>query len=474
MPPKKLTLVLEPEPEPTLQSTANMGSIRMTDESLTVLTQSYNPVSFTTEGMMKSGGMFYKISEKDIRILKKLGQGASSIVHKGFFTQKNKFVAVKKINVFERETRHQMLNDLKALCDSANAVPGLVSFYGAYHVPESGQISIVLEYVDGGSLADVLQKVGKIPENVLSKMTSKILTALSYLHREKHMVHRDIKPANILMSLSGEPKITDFGISAFIDSTLAQCNTFLGTVTYMSPERINNAAYSFPSDIWSLGLALVELATGQYPFDATEGPLQLMIHVLQEDPPLPPAGQFSEEFRDFVRVCLAKEPHRRPPADALLKHPWIAKFANDPVDLKAFMRCCHNPYDKLDEIAVVFAFNYYALLDGGPAKVADLAPLYSKQSTLRYDGDSAVGSSSIISKLSSVATMHAGFKVTHQLDDVQCQPLGADGSALVNVSGRLVTPAAGALPQHYNEVFVLSQFQPGEYYVAHQVLRLCK
>jgi serine/threonine protein kinase len=58
-----------------------------------------------------------------------------------------------------QETRHQMLNDLKALCDAPNNVPGLVSFYGAYHVPESGQISIVLEYVDGGSLADVQAKV---------------------------------------------------------------------------------------------------------------------------------------------------------------------------------------------------------------------------------------------------------------------------------------------------------------------------
>jgi hypothetical protein len=114
-------------------------------------------------------------------------------VHKGFLIRDNKFVAIKKINVFERvravypckvlhssrssyaqglrpnalhagwrpvqETRHQMLNDLKALCDGSNNVPGLVSFFGAYHVPESGQISIVLEYVDGGSLQDLAAKV---------------------------------------------------------------------------------------------------------------------------------------------------------------------------------------------------------------------------------------------------------------------------------------------------------------------------
>ncbi|PNW81498.1 hypothetical protein CHLRE_06g249150v5 [Chlamydomonas reinhardtii] len=451
-----------------------MASIRMSDDALTVLTQSYNPVSFTTEGMRKNDGLFYKISEKDIRILKKLGQGASSIVHKGFFIRENKFVAVKKINVFERDTRHQMLNDLKALCDAPNNVPGLVSFYGAYHVPESGQISIVLEYVDGGSLADVQAKVGKIPENVLSKMTAKILRALAYLHREKHMVHRDIKPANILMTISGEPKITDFGISAFIDSTLAQCNTFLGTVTYMSPERINNQAYSFPADIWSLGLALVELATGRYPYDAGEGPLQLMIHVLQEDAPLPPAGEFSEEFRDFVRVSLQKDPHKRPMAEQLLTHPFITKYAADPVSLKAFMQCAFNPHDKLDEIAIVFAFNYYALLNAGVQRLRDLAPLYSPKSTMRYDGEMAVGRDAIIAKLQAVAQMHAGFRVVHEVVDVQCQPLGFDGSALVNVTGQLVSPAASNKPQPFMEVFVLSQIQAGEYYVANQCFRLLK
>ncbi|PNH03249.1 Mitogen-activated protein kinase kinase 1 [Tetrabaena socialis] len=437
--PPKLSLAIAIEPEP---ANGNMASIRMSDESLTVLTQSYNPVSFTTEGMRKNDGLAYK-------------------VHKGFFIRENKFVAVKKINVFERDTRHQMLNDIKALCDAPN-IPGLVSFYGAYHVPESGQISIVLEYVDGGSLADVQAKVGKIPEVVLSKMMAKILRALAFLHREKHMVHRDIKPANILMTIAGEPKITDFGISAFIDSTLAQCNTFLGTVTYMSPERINNLSYSFAADIWSLGLAAVELATGRYPYDASEGPLQLMIHVLQEDTPLPPAGEYSEELRDFVRVCLQKDPLQRP------------MYASDPTTLKSFMQCCFNPHDKLDEIAIVFAHNYYALLNAGTQRLRDLAPLYSKHSTLRYDGEAAAGRDAIIAKLQSVAQMHAGFKVQHQVVDVHCQPLGEDGSALVNVSGQLVSPAASNKPQLFTELFVLSQIQAGEYYVANQCFRLLK
>lgn len=87
------------------------------------------------------------------------------------------------------------MNDVKALCDAPPNLPGLVQFLGAYHVPESGQISIVLEYMDGGSLGDVLQKVKKIPENILSKITEKVLHGLTHLHRKSHMVRPHASPA---------------------------------------------------------------------------------------------------------------------------------------------------------------------------------------------------------------------------------------------------------------------------------------
>eukprot|EP00983_Pelagomonas_calceolata_P108170 1159427-Pelagomonas_calceolata.AAC.1 len=110
-----------------------------------MLTRSYNPYNFTTEGFTSkgsNGGQHYKISEKDIWIIRRQGAGASSTVFKGFHFRENRFVAVKKINVLDRETRHQMLNDVKALCD-ARAVPGLIAFAGAFHMPDSGQIAIV-------------------------------------------------------------------------------------------------------------------------------------------------------------------------------------------------------------------------------------------------------------------------------------------------------------------------------------------
>lgn len=135
------------------------------------------------------------------------------------------------------------------MCE-APCYEGLVQFYGAFYTPDSGQISIALEYMDGGSLADILRIRKTIPEPVLSIMVQKLLLVsgffsfsflnrigviiilvftifgfhvkgLSYLHGARHLVHRDIKPANLLVNLKGEPKITDFGISAGLEDSMA-------------------------------------------------------------------------------------------------------------------------------------------------------------------------------------------------------------------------------------------------------------
>lgn len=119
--------------------------------------------------------------------------------------------------------------------------------------------------MDGGSLENVIHKVGSIPEHVLANMTYQILYGLSYLKKEKR-VHRDIKPSNVLINSQGQVKVSDFGIAAELRSSIAMCGTFVGTFKYMSPERIQRKPYSYSSDIWSLGIVLLETATGRYPY----------------------------------------------------------------------------------------------------------------------------------------------------------------------------------------------------------------
>lgn len=86
------------------------------------------------------------------------------------------------------------------------------------------------------------------------------------MHKIIHQIHRDLKPDNILINTSGDIKLTDFGISKTMENTLALCATFVGTATYMSPERINGDDYSFPSDVWSMGIILYEMVTKTYPY----------------------------------------------------------------------------------------------------------------------------------------------------------------------------------------------------------------
>ena len=127
-------------------------------------------------------------------------------------------------------------------------------------------MSIVLEYADGGSVADVTSRLGFIEENALREIARQTLLGLEYLHVTKKIVHRDVKPSNILVDTDGSAKISDFGVSGRLADSVAKCDSWVGTVTYMSPERISGEAYAFDSDVWSLGLALLECATGRFPY----------------------------------------------------------------------------------------------------------------------------------------------------------------------------------------------------------------
>jgi serine/threonine protein kinase len=103
-----------------------------------------------------------------------------------------------------------------------------------------------------------------------------------YIHFTKNLIHRDIKPENVLLNSRGEVKITDFGISKHLGKTQGIANTFVGTIIYMSPERILNKKYSHNCDVWSFGLMMYELATGlnPYKFDKEKAPLARVVQVL--------------------------------------------------------------------------------------------------------------------------------------------------------------------------------------------------
>eukprot|EP00897_Mesotaenium_endlicherianum_P002180 jgi/Mesen1/1990/ME000147S01081 len=173
---------------------------------------------------------------------------------------------------------------------------------------------------------------GGIPEEYLAEITRQVLQGLSYLHR-LHVVHRDIKPSNLLVNHSGEVKIADFGVSTTLDNTLAQCNSYVGTSAYLSPERINpppaGGRYNaYAGDVWSLGLTLLELKMGRFPYlqpGQTADWMTLFGNIVYNDPPVAPEA-CSLAFRSFISSCLQKDPMRRPSVRQLIEHPFAQMY----------------------------------------------------------------------------------------------------------------------------------------------------
>ncbi|GLT33217.1 hypothetical protein SLA2020_078210 [Shorea laevis] len=449
---KKITPLFDAEKGFSSESSVDPSESYMLSDSGTVnlLSRSYGVYNINELGLQKCTSWAvdesdhsektYKCASHEMRIFGAIGSGASSVVQRAIHIPTHRIIALKKINIFEKEKRQQLLTEIRTLCE-APCYEGLVEFHGAFYTPESGQISIALEYMDGGSLADILRLRKSMPEPVLSSMFQKLLQGLSYLHGVRHLVHRDIKPANLLVNLKGEPKITDFGISAGLENSMAMCATFVGTVTYMSPERIRNEGYSYPADIWSLGLALFECGTGEFPYTATDGPVNLMLQILDDPSPSPPKDKFSPEFCSFVDACLQKDAEARPTAEQLLVHPFIKKYEHARVDLASFVRSVFDPTQRMKDLADMLTIHYYLLFNGSDELWEHTRDLYNEGSTFSFSGKQFVGPNDIFAKLSNIRSMLAGDwppeKLVHVVEKLQCRDHGQDGIA-IRVSGSFI------------------------------------
>ncbi|KAL6519194.1 hypothetical protein OROGR_018514 [Orobanche gracilis] len=150
----------------------------------------------------------------------------------------------------------------------------------------------------------------------------------------------DLKPSNLLINHRGEVKITDFGVSAILASTSGVANTFVGTCNYMSPERIIGGNYGYKSDMWSLGLVLLECATGNFPYSSPQpggwiNVYELMETIVDQPAPRAPSDQYSPEFCSFISAWyVQKDPKDRLSANELMAHPFITKY--DDVDLALY------------------------------------------------------------------------------------------------------------------------------------------
>ncbi|EPY26272.1 protein kinase [Angomonas deanei] len=164
-----------------------------------------------------------------------------------------------------------------------------------------------------------------LDESILRDVYFQVVSGLMYLHDTKRVIHRDLKPSNLLINERGFVKIADFGVSKLVQ-TLDVSSTYVGTMYFMAPERLEQGAYSFSSDVWSLGLTMVATVTGRNPWAPPEemNLFQLLGKISGDTTPsLPATGNYSAEARDFIQKCLVRDPEERLSCAELLAHPFF-------------------------------------------------------------------------------------------------------------------------------------------------------
>jgi eukaryotic-like serine/threonine-protein kinase len=204
------------------------------------------------------------------RVLKELGRGAMGLVYLGKDPTIQRFVAIKTMRLDQIESDDK-LQDIKARffreAESTGRLshPNIVTIYDAGEEHDLGYIA--MELIEGTPLKQWARKPNLMPIDEVLLTMATVADALDYAHQQG-VVHRDIKPANIMLTKDRVVKVMDFGIAKMASSSKTQTNIVLGTPTYMSPEQIAGKKVDGRSDIFSLGIVLFELLTGQLPFTA--------------------------------------------------------------------------------------------------------------------------------------------------------------------------------------------------------------
>lgn len=225
-------------------------------------------------------------------------------------------------DAMSRSSRESLMHEINLLREIRS--PFTISYFGS--VLYQNSVMIMMEYCERGSLRDVMDflKV-KLTEPQIKIVMRDLLMAISVLHSRYKIIHRDVKAANILVGKDGRLKVTDFGVSKKFDvgKTVNTCS-IMGTPYWMAPEVVYGNKYSYPADVWSIGATAVELLEGMPPYG--EYPVMRAICEIGQKgfPGFRPGTVVSDEFREFVEMCMIKDPALRAKPEQLLAHRFLA------------------------------------------------------------------------------------------------------------------------------------------------------
>ena len=244
-------------------------------------------------------------------LLEKIGEGGMSEVYKAKCNKLNRFVAVK---ILKKQFANNEDISLKFKRE-ATAIANLsdANIVNVLDVGTQDEMDyIVMEYISGKTLKELINYSGKLNYTTAIKIALQIAKALDCAHRN-NIIHRDIKPQNILVTESGEVKVTDFGIAKSTDSqTITNTTSIIGSAHYLSPEQAKGTYIDFRSDIYSFGIVLYEMVTGRLPFEG-DSPVTVALKHLQEEP-VPPKNinsSIPDSLNKLILKAIQKEPIKR-------------------------------------------------------------------------------------------------------------------------------------------------------------------
>ncbi|KAL0209653.1 hypothetical protein RCL1_008491 [Eukaryota sp. TZLM3-RCL] len=253
-----------------------------------------------------------------------LGRGAFGSVYLGLDCDTGMLMAIKEFPRIDKSTAElveiqQEIDLMKTLTH-----PNIVKYYGSQSSLDN--LHVFMEYVPGGSIAQLIKKFQCFSLDVVKHYTRQILEGVAYLHSHS-IIHRDLKGANILVTDDGTVKVADFGASKRLQgyhTMLNEAHSLKGTPFWMAPEIVVQSSYGRAADIWSIGCCIIEMATGRPPW-AEFPAVTALFHIARSTQPPAFPQEIGQDGVNFLTQCFQRDPKLRPSAAQLLQHQFVAK-----------------------------------------------------------------------------------------------------------------------------------------------------
>lgn len=251
-------------------------------------------------------------------LLSQVGTGATGSVYTAVDTKTSEKVAIKMIDIRKQVKKVLILTEISVMKSKKH--PNVVNYYDSYLVDDY-QLWVIMEYMQFGPLTDLVTTL-ILREGQIAVIIRETLKAIEFLHSNR-IIHRDIKSDNILLGQDGQVKVIDFGFCAQLDNMDEKRRTFAGSPYWLSPEIITRKAYDTKTDIWSLGILIIEMLEGAPPY-LNEAPLKAIYLIASRGKPTIDYEKLSPQLADFVDKCLNIDPEARATATELLQHPFLS------------------------------------------------------------------------------------------------------------------------------------------------------